>query len=89
MTKIEMVWCCDVFGHGISISMIYAYCMVGKICVLDLCSCLVIINFEIRLLHIYIYICLHMTYWYDIYNISRYIFTYDGVSVMEYMMDAY
>ena len=31
----------------------------------------------------HIYICLHMMYWHDIYNISRYLFSYDGVSVME------
>ena len=59
MTKIEMVWCCDVFGHGISISLIYAYCMVGKIYVLDICLNLVIIKFVIRLLHIYIYMFAH------------------------------
>ena len=52
-------------GHGISISVIYAYCMVGKIYVLDICLNLVIIKFVIRLLHIYIYDCtwcIGMTY---------------------------
>ena len=48
-------------GHGISMSVIYAYCMVGKIYVLDICLNLVIIKiWDSALAHIYIYDC---TWW--------------------------
>lgn len=63
-------------GHGISISVIYAYCMVGKIYVLDICLNLVIIKFVIRLLHIYIYMIAHDVLVWPIYYLKVYTYTW-------------